>query len=519
MNVAGARPIELGCFTVQNGSVFVADQFLPLVAEVDGASGNVITVFTWALSPDNRGQPVSLDIAVLRESILVASPAAGGIVEISRSSGEAALIPLDAGVGTLIPGGDGAVWAIACPDWLDTGQDDPEQDRRYSRLDGRKRPVIWEEPAGAEVAGHSERAARGDFEDMRPATPIWRVCAGAARRIEADLEQPIMAAAGDELVGVCRLPADPVIKHVSPDSGSVSWHYPGTVVAIDAAGTIEAIGPVPSSGGVVAADDGRVWLLGFDDETESRPGPAPAIREVRADKRQMASGPRPLLRFERPVAVLDRFAIDIMWLRPPRDPRIPRTAPAAVIRFQPLDAGNTWTVEAAGLTDEAVARTGSGEIWLGNPGSSGFIVAAAGNPGVREVRVALDCRPWMPEPEIPAGFDPEAHERATADRLRRAFLREDASQGGDRTPSINGVSFDLVELRGRFPGREVIALFHPSGRPETRLGRRWRLYDELGNPADHRYAPVYLKEDIESGTVEIPPSELSIPGPDGVIWL
>jgi hypothetical protein len=197
--------------------------------------GKVITVFTWALSPDNRGKPVSLDIAVLRESILVASPAAGGIVDISRSSGAAALIPMDAGIGTLIPCGDGAVWAIACPDWQDLGQDDSEQDGRYWGPEGRKRPP----------------------------TPIWRVCAGTARRIEADLEQPIMAAAGDELVGVCRLPADPVIKHVSPGGGTVSWHYPGTVVAIDTTGAVEVIGPVPSSGGVVAADDGRVWLLGL----------------------------------------------------------------------------------------------------------------------------------------------------------------------------------------------------------------------------------------------------------------
>jgi hypothetical protein len=87
MSGAGPRPIELGCFAVQNGSVFVADQFLPVVAEIDRASGKVITVFTWALSPENRGKPVSLDIAVLRESILVASPAAGGIADISRSFG------------------------------------------------------------------------------------------------------------------------------------------------------------------------------------------------------------------------------------------------------------------------------------------------------------------------------------------------------------------------------------------------------------------------------------------------
>ena len=40
-----------------------------------------------------------------------------------------------------------------------------------------------------------------------PPTPIWRISAGTVRRIEVDLEQPILAAAAGKLAGVCRLPA------------------------------------------------------------------------------------------------------------------------------------------------------------------------------------------------------------------------------------------------------------------------------------------------------------------------
>jgi len=74
------------------------------------------------------------------------------------------------------------------------------------------------------------------------------VCAGTATRIEADLEQPILAGTGTGVAGVCRLPSDPIIKHITP-YGSVSWRYPGTVVVIDDAGTLEVIGRCRAAAG------------------------------------------------------------------------------------------------------------------------------------------------------------------------------------------------------------------------------------------------------------------------------
>ena len=69
------------------------------------------------------------------------------------------------------------------------------------------------------------------------------------------------------LAGVCRLPSDPIIKHLSP-GGSVSWRYPGTAVVIDDTGALDVLGPVPGSGGAACADDGIVWLLGFEGEAD-----------------------------------------------------------------------------------------------------------------------------------------------------------------------------------------------------------------------------------------------------------
>jgi len=119
--------------------VVVADDALPVAAEFDGASGTVIRVFTWPLLKDLRDRPTALDVLISGTSVLIASPAAGGIVDIDRHSGEATLIPLDAEAGTLLAGRD-AIWAIARPDWHDN-QDDglpvaPEDRQRCRHLGG-----------------------------------------------------------------------------------------------------------------------------------------------------------------------------------------------------------------------------------------------------------------------------------------------------------------------------------------------------------------------------------------------
>ena len=299
-----ARPFRLGCLDARNGAVFAADDSLPVAVEIDAASGETARVFSWPLSQAHAGRPAALAILARDGSVMIASPAAGGIVEIDRGTGQARTIPLDAAAGTLIACGD-TVWAVASPDW--------RGDQQGGRRD-RRRPVIWEEPDAAEMARDQERmrhirfhgaaaageetagsalarwrAAEGDDEDLEPPTPIWRIRGGVASRIDADLEQPVLAAAGGKLAGVCRLPGDPVIKHLSPGGGSVSWRYPGSVVVIDDAGTLEVLGPVPGSGGAVCADHGSVWLLGFEPETDE--DPAPEVREVRVAPGRVKQGP------------------------------------------------------------------------------------------------------------------------------------------------------------------------------------------------------------------------------------
>ena len=531
MDSVAPRPIRLSCFDVRNGTIFAADDSLPVVAEIDAATGETVRVFSWLLSGDHRGRPTALDILGRDDSVLIASPAAGGIVEIDRRSAQATTIALDADAGTLLATGD-AIWAVARPDW-----DEPPAGRP-----GGKRPVLWEEPTDEEIARHQEmmrhfhfpgagaldeeaggrtladwRDAEGDFEDLMPPTPIWRVSAGAVRRIEVDLEQPILAAAAGKLAGVCRLPSDPIIKHLSLGAGSVSWRYPGTAVVIDDTGTLDVLGPVPGSGGAVCADDGIVWLLGFEGEVYDEP--APEVREVHVAEGRLgeARGVRP----HRPVAVIGRFVVNLAEPDNADNGDNAEAAPAhgsAVIRFLPADGGEPWTAGPAELGHYALARAWGGEIWLADPGGSTLVAAAPGRSGVRELRIGLDCRPWMPRPQLPAGFDSRQFEHDQLDSLRAAFQGGWRTSEGGTKPFIEGVTFDSIDLWGQFPDAVIVILFHAADRPGIQFGRRWRLYDELGNPVDHKYADIYFMENVKSAGGGLPPANSCVADETGVTW-
>ncbi|HEY1619571.1 MAG TPA: hypothetical protein VGG25_18255 [Streptosporangiaceae bacterium] len=324
MDAAHVRPVRLGCFDVGNGSVVIADESLPFAVEVDSASGQVAGVHTWPILAARRDRPVARDILILGDAIVIASPAAGGIVQISRRSGVVTVIPLEAEPGELTACGD-AVWVVAHPDWAHAGEEE-----RTGR-DGdpeRRRPVIWEGPNAAEQARYEEdsrhaalagrpsptgctleerRQAEGDDEPRGPATPVWCIRDGAPRRVDVDLESPGLAAIGGRIVAACHLPGDPVIKHVS--GTGVHYSHPGTIVVIDEDGRLRPLGPVPSTGGVICEDGGRVWLLGFDCELGDPDGPGP--RELLlAEGRITASLD---MRLYKPVGVTGRLVADLWW--------------------------------------------------------------------------------------------------------------------------------------------------------------------------------------------------------------
>jgi hypothetical protein len=82
---------------------------------------------------------------------------------------------------------------------------------------------------------------------------------------------------------------------------------------------------------------------------------------------------------------------------------------------------------------------------------------------------------------------------------------------------IRGVEFDSVEIVGSFPHTEVVALFHAADRAGIQFGRRWPLYDDLGNPQPLEYAGIHLMEDIEAAGYGLPGLEACVPDDDGLV--
>ena len=285
-------------------------------------------------------------------------------------------------------------------------------------------------------------------------------------------------------------------------------------MVIDDTGTLDVLGPVPGDGGAVCADDGIVWLLGFEAEADDEP--APEVREVQVAEGRVEEVPG--VRPHRPVAVVGRFIVDLAEPGHADDAEPDAARESVVIRFRPADGGKPWTAGPAELGRYPLARTWGGEVWLADPGGSTLVTAAPGRPGVRELPISLDCRPWMPRPQLPAGLDSRQFEHDQLDGLRVAFLGGWRTSEGGTRPFIAGVTFDVVELRGEFPDAVVVALFHAVDRPGIQFGRRWRLYDELGNPVDHQYADMHLMEDVESAGGGLPPVDSCVTDEAGVSW-
>ena len=218
------------------------------------------------------------------------------------------------------------------------------------------------------------------------------------------------------------------------------------------------------------------------------------------------------------MAVTGRFVADLADTDTADDPAADPAHESAVIRFLPVDGGEPWTAGPADLGRGALARVWGGEAWLADPGASILAAAAPGRSGVRELRISLDCRPWMPRPQLPAGLDAQQFEHDQLYRLRGAFLGGWGTPEGGTTPFIEGVTFDVIEMRGEFPDRVIVALFHAMDRPGIQFGRQWGLYDELGNPVDHEYADIGLMEDVESASGGLPSARRCVPDEAGVVW-
>lgn len=333
VGISDPRPIRLGCFDVRQDVVVIVDQSLPIAVEVDGVSGQVTQVSSWPLSPDLRSRPTALDALISGESLMIASPAAGGVVVIDRRSGQASVIPLEADVGAL--------------------------------------------------------ARAGDYVILGPPTPVWQIRGGAARRINADLECLRLTAVGGMIVGACKLPGDPLIRHVGPRGPECSHRSPGTIIVLDDAGTAHAVGPVASTDGVICEDRGRIWLLGFDQQLGELEGPGP--RELFLAEGRIAGCLD--MRLHHPVGVVDGLVADLARQPLASDPYgLDCSWDQMAVRFLPVDGGDPSQVPLPGLDLRARAKVAEGQVWVWQGSDAALTVVTPGTLSVRELRVELDSR-------------------------------------------------------------------------------------------------------------------------------
>jgi hypothetical protein len=117
----------------------------------------------------------------------------------------------------------------------------------------------------------------------------------------------------------------------------------------------------------------------------------------------------------------------------------------------------------------------------------------------------------------PPGLDPDQFDRDSLAALAGSLLGGWIAGDGSSRPLVEGVAIGPVELRGTFPDSAVVAMFRTADRPGIQFGRRWPLYDELGNPLDPGYAAIYLMEDVQSGD-GLPPAARCQPDSAGVAW-
>jgi hypothetical protein len=510
-----SRPLSLAAFAVHEGSLVAVDDGIPVVVEIDLESGRTTRIYEWPISNDHRDRPIALGVTLGGQSILVASPAAGGLVSIDRTTGEATVIHLEEDVGSIVTS-ESEVWAIAAPDWEENSGSDREESREAVRS------VKWEEathpppevrtgwvayaPLNEEADLEPDmsleewRELEGDTEPLGPPTPIWRIYEATAQRLSFEGQAPTVTAIGDRLVGVCQLPSDPIVKTL--EGGGVSWGYPGSVFVLEGTESLRVAGSVGFTAGSAWSDAGRVWLLGFGPSLD---GEQPEVREVDPDSAELGE---PLtIEVRDPAAVCNGRVADILWGRPP------------LVRLIPIDGdGDAIEIDVPELIRWQEVKTDEDSIFFANRDQGLVIQISTAQNSVRVIRLETDLSDYMPHPVPPEGVDLRTHEEAELVKIRDSLLQGWVDNEGRSSPFIEGVRFESVELQDSFPRTAVIGLFQSDHHAGVLFGRRWALYDELGNPCELTYRDIHLMEDIESGAGGLPPLEDCIADEAGVVW-
>jgi hypothetical protein len=487
-----SRPLRISRIAVLGDDAVVVDEILPIAVEVSARDG-VGAVHTWELSAACRGRPTTNDVALTEHELLIASPAAGGLVRIDRQTGACTSIALDAEPIHVVVVGDD-VWVTGW-DRKDLTQD------RVPRLGATtiSHPVVWEDgtedlpwarvwtvPESPRPTLEEARADDPETVTVEVVGPVWRVPGTVAERIDFGGHVRSIGGTPDTLVVVCRMPDDPRIKRLQW-GGSVAHLYPASVLLDTGDGTFVVIGKARSGSRLIATRDGTLLLA-----TVAGDG-ACTLRRIDTDGR----------RLDDPLPLSTSWLREFLHLGFFGDDRVaslsgsPGAGPMTV-SVGSFAGGPTGSVVLSDRIEWRSFAVSSSLIWCWRTDVPQLLAIDPASLDVREIPVPIGTAPYAPEVGVPE-IDLAAHDHAQLTELRSAFLRTREDGFGDIWPRIDGVTFESVELVGEFPYTAVVGFFSIEDHPGRRFGRRWRLYDDLGNVIELGYFFVYLIEDIETG--------------------
>lgn len=102
------RDLSPSCIHAAGDVVWLGDEVLPVVVELDASSGQERRRFTWDVGDRRALPPVSAMLAG-PDTLWVSSPAAGGVVAIDRADGRCHVVALPRRVDTLWSDGLGCL--------------------------------------------------------------------------------------------------------------------------------------------------------------------------------------------------------------------------------------------------------------------------------------------------------------------------------------------------------------------------------------------------------------------------
>lgn len=173
------QPAEIA---VTPTAIWIGDDLLPVIAEVDPLSGKVRRVVTWPVGEDSSLEAVG-GMVIAGESLWVLSPRAGGVVVVNTHTGEAQVIEVSERVDRIWPAGTGCV---VCE------------------------PAVYP----------------GDWRAPSPPQRLWKVERGAIRAIVLEAAVVDLDWLGDDLLAIVKRATDAPVAHPVAD-GVTEVLHPG----------------------------------------------------------------------------------------------------------------------------------------------------------------------------------------------------------------------------------------------------------------------------------------------------